>query len=246
MGGHRLAHLLCIALALGSLCLYAQERPASHVEVPVGQSGFHPDTAQDTTLSFKGMVATFKASSPMTMVMKPAGSSKTVTLPAEFTQLTSARLYRTDRLVISGMVNGDVSEVVVIDSENGSVLDHFLCYSPAISPNGRYVAFVRFYPAHGMNSVEDHYMLYDVQLSPEQNRPSGANHHPSVVGKVVFPVGPANRPDGNVDLGGGPAHEMASEGFFWNDQSTSVVFADEFRDEFAVVVVKIGRRQIQF
>jgi len=241
LGGHRLASLLCMALAVGSLPLYAQQGPVRHVEVPVDQSGFHPTTAQDVTLSFDGMVATFKASSPMTVVMESAGSRKTVTLPVEFNQFTSARLYRPDRLVISGMVNGDVWEVVIVDPEKGSVVDHFVCYSPAISPDGRYVAFVKFFPAHGVDSVEDHEMLYDVALSPEQNRPPRIAHHLYLylAGKVVFPPGLANRLGDNIDIGDVPAHMMASDGFFWNDQSTSVVFADQFRDEYAVVVVKI-------
>ena len=237
MGSHRLAPFICLALAM--CCLYAQETPVRDVEVPAGQSGFAPATAQDVTVSFNGLVATIKASSPMIVVIEYAGSRKTVTLPDEFTQLTSARFYRPDRLVISGMVNGDVSEVIVIDSNKGSVVDHFLCYSPAISRNGRYLAFVKFYPAHGVSSVEDHYMLYDVQLSPEQNRPLGTVGHLGLVGRAVFPAGIANRQGDNVDLSNGPAHRMASDGFFWNAQSTSMVFTDQFRGEYYVVVVKI-------
>lgn len=33
---------------------------------------------------------------------------------------------------------------------------------------------------------------------------------------------------------------MMSDGFFWNDESTTFVFADEFRDEYAVVVIEIA------
>ena len=170
------------------------------------------------------------------MTLEQGGNRKTVTLPPEFSQVNSAHPYKSDRLIVTGMVNGDASEVVVIDLQKGSVADHFLCYSPSISPSGRYVAFVKFYPTHGVSDVEDHYMLYDVSSSPEQNRPAITSHHTVVVGHVLFPEGISNRPDDNVDLDGRPTHRMASDSFFWNDQSTSLVFADVFMDEYSAVV----------
>ncbi len=241
MRNRRLAPFLCIVLAVATLHVCAQEGSERRIEVPASQAGFYPDKAQDVTISFSGLVATFKASRPMRVVTESGAGHRSVALPSEFSQFTRARLYRPDRLVITGMVNGDVWEVVIINPMEGSVEDHFLCYAPAISPNGRYVAFIKFFPAHGVDSVEDHYMLYDVQLSPEQNRPLGLAHHLYLylAGKVVFPPGIPNRMGDNVDVGDGPVHMMASDGFFWNDQSTSVVFADQFHDQYAVVVVKI-------
>jgi hypothetical protein len=225
---------------MAPLHLSAQEEPVHHVEIRVDQPGFQSSAAQDVTINFKGLNATFKSSSPMTVVLETGGTQKSITLPAEFAQLTSARVYRPNRLVITGMVNGDAWETVIVDPEKGSIVDHFLCYDPAISPDGRYVVFIKFYPAHGVDSVEDHYMLYDVQLSPEQNRPTDGVRHPSLVGKVMFPAGMANRLNDNVDLGDQPTHRVASDSFFWNDQSTSVVFADQFRDDYVVVVVNIA------
>ena len=242
MRNHRLGPFLCITLAVATLSVYAQESSVRSVEVPIGQAGFQPDKAQNTTVSFNGLIATFVASSPMMVVMESHGGHKTVALPVEFSQYESARLYQSDKLVVTGMVNGDVWEVVIINPVKGSVEDHFLCYAPAISPNGQYVAFIKFFPAHGVDSVEDHYMLYDVNRRPEQNRPPKLALHLYLylAGRVVFPPGITNRWDENVDLDNRPAHKMASDGFFWNDQSNTVVFADEFRDEYSVVVVNIA------
>lgn len=177
----------------------------------------------------------------MTVGLESSTGRRTVVLPTEFSQFTSARLYRSDRLIITGMSNGDIGEVVILDSEKGSVVDHFVCYNPAISPDGHYVVFVKAYPAHGVESVEDHYMLYDVRLSPEQNRPPGIAHnlYLYLAGKTVFPPGMGNKLDDNLDLGDQPVHVMASDGLFWNDQSTAVVFADRFGDDYAVVVLNI-------
>jgi hypothetical protein len=238
--GFQLVLVVCVVLAAGSLVLYSQQEVPHHVEVPTNQKGFHPETAQEVTESFNGLAATFKPSSPMIVVMESQGSTTSVTLPKEFAQLTSARLYQGSKLVIAGMVNGNVSEVAVVDSNKGSVIDHFLCYSPAISPNGRYVAFVKFYPEHGVSSAEDHYMLYDVQQGSKGNRPSWADRHPSLVGKVVFPPKIENRQDDNVDVGDRPIHSMASDGFFWNNQSSLVVFADQLGAAYTVVVVKVA------
>jgi hypothetical protein len=240
MHEYRLALFLCIAFAAGTLRVYAQEVGTHHIELPAGSSVFNPKTAQDVTTHFQGgVVATFKASSPIKVVIESTEGPKTIALPAEFAQFTSARLFRSDRLVITGMISGDVWEVVIVNPEKGTVIDHFWCYLPAISPSGRYVMFVKFYGPHFVESVEDHEMLYDVKLSPEQNRPRGAKSHLFEVGKVVFPSGIENQPGDNEDLGDRPVHMMASRGFFWNDDSNEVIFADQFRDDYAVVAVNI-------
>ena len=235
----RASLLLACGLPLTALT-HAQGEAVQRIEVPASPSDFQPESARDVTLQFSGLAATFKASSPMVLVAESAGVRRNIPLTAEFAQLTSARLFKSDRLMITGMVNGDVSEVIVVDPEKAEVIDHFLCYSPAISPNGRYIAFVKFYPAHGVESVEDHYAIYDAQLNPSQNRPAAYPHHPGVVSKVVFPNGIQNKPSDNVDLDGLPPHRMISDGFFWNERSTIVTFADEFREEFSVVVVTLN------
>ena len=224
-----------IVISVGFVA-FAQVKPAQRIELPVSQPGFQSGGTQNVTITFAGLAATFTASSPMTVLLDEGGKQRAVGLPAEFSQMDSARLYGVDRIVVTGMINGDASEVVVIDLKQGVEVDHFLCYSPSISPNGRYVAFIKFYPSHGVSNVEDHYMVYDISLSPEQNRPAEIPHHPGVVGHVVFPVGIPNSPSDNVDIENRPTHRMASDGFFWDDLSTKVVFVDEFQDEFAVVV----------
>ncbi len=230
---------LWAAINIGSL-VNAQTGSVQRVEIPSDQSGFQPKAAHDVTISFKGVAATFKASSPMVLILDSPGVRRSVTLPSEFVQMGSARLFTSDRLVVTGMVNGDVSEVIIVDSNKAEMHDHFLCYSPTVSPDGRYVAFVKFYPAHGVNSVEDHYSIYDAKLSPEQNRPPLYPHNPAVVGKIVYPNGLSNKPSDNVDLESTSTHRMVSDGFFWDEQSVSVVFADEFHDELSAVVVGIN------
>jgi hypothetical protein len=230
--------MICGLLFCCCACLVGQEQVAEHIELPIAQAE-NQLRGQDFTLSFDGVAATFKGTSPISVVLERGGTRKTVTLPSEFSQVVSARLYKPDRLIVAGMVNGDASEVVIFDLQKVSVADHFLCYSPSISPNGRYVAFVKFYPTHGDSDVEDHYMLYDASSSPDQNRPVGIPHHPSVVGRVLFPAGVNNRPDDNVDLNGRPTHRMASDNFFWNNQSTLFVFADQYKDEYSAVVARV-------
>lgn len=216
----------------------AQEEPV-HVEVPVNITSFQPNAGQSVTMTFDGLTAIFEPSSPMAVRLQGDIANKTIYLPTDVVQVDGARLYGRDRLVITGMVNGDVWKVVITEIAKGSVIDEFLCYSPAISPNGRYVAFVKFYPAHGISSAEDHYMLYDVALGPNDNRPTGIHHHPAVVGRVIFPKGMGNTPGDNVDVGVGPVHRMASDRFFWNGGSTSLVFVDQVENQYSAVVVSL-------
>lgn len=218
-----------------------QSGTAQRIEIPASPAGFNPERAQDTTFTFHELSATFRsASSPMQVTLDRAGVRKSVTLPPEFVQVSSARLFSSNRLVVVGQVNGDVSQALIIDSDKGEVIDKFFCYSPSISPDGRYVAFVKFYPAHGVDNVEDRYSLYDAKLPPDRNRPSEYPRHPGVVGKIVYPVGLSNRPGDNVDLSESKTHRMTSDEFFWNGKSDIYVFADQLGDNISAVIVDIS------
>src|SRR6266436_6096668 len=63
------------------------------------------------------------------------------------------------KLIVRGMVNGSGSEIVLLDPRSNKLLDKFLCYLPSPSPDGRYIAFVKFSPLHFAGNTEDHYMV---------------------------------------------------------------------------------------
>jgi hypothetical protein len=217
--------------------LCAQENTGQHVVVPVGNSGFNPQSNQTISMSFGETRAVF-TNSPPTLRVEKKGAKHDFKLPVDLVQVTAARLYREDRIVIVGMVNGDAWKAAVVDLKQGIVLDSFLCYSPSISPDGRYIAFIKFYPSHSISNAEDRFMVYDAALGPTQNRPSGIRSHPAVVGHVVYPVGASNLPGDNVDIGDRGVHQIASESFFWDQSSKKFIFADRFKQQYSAVLVQ--------
>src|SRR5450755_2111895 len=70
-----------------------------------------------------------------------------------------------NRAIIVGNVNGDVSQAVVANLETASLVRSWLCYSPVVSPNLKYVAFVYFFPPHGTptNLTSNVYGIADVR-----------------------------------------------------------------------------------
>jgi hypothetical protein len=153
-------------------------------------------------------------------------SQKSLALPLEMAQVDEIRRVTGDKLLVRGMVNGSGSEVVVVDLKTATQTDKFVCYHPSVSPNGEFVAFVKFYPAHFAEGTADHYMLYELGKKPEDNRPKDV---PSSdwqnVGRPMYPIGVGNRVADNIERLEGSQHQSSS-GFFWNSNGTQLMFAD--------------------
>jgi hypothetical protein len=97
-----------------------------------------------------------------------------------------------------------------------------MCYSPSISPDGKYIAFTKFFPPHFVTSPADHSMLYVVARSPHENRPEGILPSDEVnVGFEVFPPGIGNRDSDNIGVAPGSDYSVAGgDIYIWkgNDQ----------------------------
>jgi len=234
--------LLCSLFVIAAVGSLAQNGDAHPIVIPMDDTSFRPDPNRVVTMSLGGVNATFKGTSPVTLDVKHDDFRKTIVLPSDLAQVNAARLFGKDTMVISGFIDGNASTVVTVDLSNGAVLDSFLCYSPAISPDGRYVAFIKFFPEHGVSSAEDHYVIYDVAAGPSRNRQSVGKSDRASVGRVLFPKGSGNNAGDNVDVGNGPTHSMASDQFFWNEQSTEVVFVDLKDSQYTAVVARPSQR----
>lgn len=232
----RYSTILCAVVIAATMCSAQETR---RVQIAVGEATDAPNTNSTITLT-SGATKVVITSSPPKLTIQKGVNKRDILLPSDLVQVASARLFHEDRVVIDGMVNADVWKSVIVDLKNNEVIDSFLCYSPAVSPNGRYIAFIKFFPAHGISSAEDRYMIYDVASSPAANRPPNIKSHPAVVGRVVYPPGVGNVPGDNVDIGSRPAHEVASETFFWRDDSSEFVFADRLDREYSLIMVKLN------
>ncbi|MEK8033644.1 hypothetical protein AACH06_22710 [Ideonella sp. DXS29W] len=77
------------------------------------------------------------------------------------------------RLVVCSWGNHSLrGEVAVFNLNTGETIDSFWGQYVSASPDGRRIAFERFYPAPFAAPGESQYRLYDVLATPRANRPS--------------------------------------------------------------------------
>ena len=143
-----------------------------------------------------------------------------------------------DKLVIWGMVNGSAAEVVIVSMQSNSIIDRFTCYIPAVSPNGEYVAFIKFYPMHFSEGVEDHYMIYDLTKDPAQNRPKGISvDNWLIVGNAVYPPGIGNKEYDNINKS--PEVSSSKSLLYWTRDSKAVLFANNGQTDGEINIIMV-------
>jgi len=231
-----------------SISVDAQERPSEKEDLTGPTQTFDP--------SHQRPISYLDRSVEVTLMVGHEGDSLrirnlrtkargTVPLPQELAQVDEIRAGRNGKLVVRGMVNGSGSEIVVIDTKSASVIDKFLCYLPSISPDGEYIAFIKFYPLHFSEGTDDHYMLYDLDKMPSENRPADVPPDDwENVGVAFYPIGVANEPRDNVRIAEDSRHEGASR-LFWISNGKELLFADRApasEGEIDLVLADIGMR----
>lgn len=170
-------------------------------------------------------------------VKSTRSNSGLIKLPPELVQANEIRCVGPNRAVLLGMENGDVYYVVVLDTLLLNVSDQFACYFPSLSPDGRYISFIKFSAAHPDGPVEDHYMLYDLTKPASGNRPTGVGIQDwMTVGTTIYPVGIGNRLLDNYGRGD---HTTATTEFMWSPYSDAILFADRSHDLLSVILAGI-------
>lgn len=133
-----------------------------------------------------------------------------ITLPIDFETITALRVTPRSHLVALGKLPGGYEKFVIYDILTRQLIFTDLSYSPALSPDGNWVAYQRFIPPHGMESlsVDIKFSPVDTQLLNKSRdlsvfRDSGAwlmdNLHWSPDGKWLL-FGTTNRTDDNLVL----------------------------------------------
>ncbi|HLI62113.1 MAG TPA: hypothetical protein VKV05_01850 [Terriglobales bacterium] len=165
---------------------------------------------------------------------------KDVPLPHNISQIHEIRRYA-DRLIVVGDIGAAISQVVIINLNTSTISDTFLAGAPVISPDGRFIAFIKWFPPHGWNdpaiAPDDHAMLYDMTKSALANRPAGvAPDDDTEVGINVYPGNGNKARDTSVPAQ--LAHTF--RGFaFWGPDSTKLAFTDEAQSSMKLVLVKV-------
>ena len=162
-------------------------------------------------------------------------------LPREMAQVNKIEFVSTNRAVLLGYANGDVNEVIVVDLDSGKIADRFHCYAPALSPDKRFLAFVKFFPSHFVSGVSDEYMIYDLQKPPKMNRPpSVASDDVVNIGRAIYPRSATNQPDDNVGRPESEVHMMESAEFVWSPHGERLAFADRLQGRISLIVIVLS------
>jgi hypothetical protein len=132
------------------------------------------------------------------------------------------------------------TNVYMVDWAKAVQLDSFTAYNTVLSPDQRWIAYAKFYPAQVEGSSE--YMIYDLAKTPEQNRPAGVEPTDTEnVGRVIFPPGHQNFPGSNTNLPEELRHVGASR-LYWAPDSRAILFEDRTPSDAGVVLVTIDEK----
>lgn len=161
-------------------------------------------------------------------------------------------------VVIGGTGQAILREVLVFDVLTSRPVDRFIAMNPAVSPDGRFLAYARFFHEHFVEGIEFQYRLYDLDRPREQNQPAaalgvaGAEPMPppddaddtgDVFADIGIPLLPDLGPDGlprdNLLLAlADQPHQVLSH-FVWSADSRRLAFVDSTpRDGCSLVVVR--------
>lgn len=219
-----------------------QEKVGSGSFVPQDQS---PVSYQDSNLAIRSIHPIGHEIS--IQIQELASQSKgllsyQVTLPDQVAQLNEVRPIYGDKIVSIGLVNSAVSMVNIIDRNTETIVDSFYAYKPAVSPNGRWIAFQEFFPPHGDENIRSCYRVYDSSLNAIQNRQNlvGVSDL-QVVGFSIYPVRPRSQ---EVECGAtikDGEFMMSTDTFFWGEQSDQFFFAISEKDALNLVLVKLDK-----
>lgn len=224
----RLVGLAGVVLAM--ICTLLAQEASERVNLTGALVTFDPAHQRPITYADKSLEVTLKVGRPDSLLIRDlaTGSARTLNLPEEMAQVDMIRRAVDGKIVALGMTGGSTAEVAIVSLSAAKVVDKFLCAMPSLSPDGRYIAFLKLRPTHYIPDVnpEDHYMLYDVDRSAAENRPKNVPpDDQSTVGTCIYPIGGGNAPADNMNAPRGTEH-LARSGFFWAPRSDLILFAD--------------------
>lgn len=216
-------------LSILSLCPTWAQITQSHPEYCGISGGVNPPLLN--------ISATLNPNSHTVLYVGQSGS--VVTLSDYFiTEISEICPLSDGRLVVFGDMGG--TEVYIVDPTKASVLDSFMAYRPVMSPNQRWIAFIKFYPLHGVQG-SDEIMLYDLSKTPAQNRPDGDVKETIDVGNLIFPPGHQNFPGSNVVTPSDNRIIRYVMQLSWASNSHAILFEDRAESDPGIALVTIDQ-----
>lgn len=167
------------------------------------------------------------------------GVSKSVTISSVIQQ--AFELHVTDAIeratVVGWASSGGVYAFNVVDLTNGSLLAQVPCYKPEVSPSGRYIAFVQWFPPHFSNVARQTavYRIVDIASVQRETAPLLTNYF---AGSAVYPKQPPGIARNSTSTDTSQIHQIVGE-FVWKDDA-HVSFVDDYHNRRSEVGVTIG------
>jgi hypothetical protein len=156
-------------------------------------------------------------------------------LPTSLIEIAEVCSMSNGLLAVFGDYGG--TDVFIIDPAKKTIVHSFAAWHPVISPNQRWIAFVKIFPLHGVDG-SDQYMLYDLAKSPSENRPDGNAKDRIDVGRVIFPPGHENFPGSNINLPKSQQH-LGGTRIHWAPDSRAIAFEDRTAEGPGIVLVTL-------
>jgi hypothetical protein len=217
-------YLLSVGIALGQIPQAEPSLCGKQNSIPQSRQDYWPSTNTETG------AAEFS--------IKIGGSIKKLAIPAVVDAWVQVCPVSGGRIVAFGTAANGYN-VNIIDTNNGELIDSFYARGPVISPDGRWLAFLKFYPRGMVASVSEEYLLYDLQKDKLGNRGPGIGPDDrDSIGKTVYPLGYSNTPGNHIGLSEDELHTSHSA-FYWAPNSRTFVFADSVNDQLSVVQITI-------
>lgn len=158
----------------------------------------------------------------------------------ETEQVDEIDIINSSRVLVLGRVGANFPIANIIELPSGRLVDQFPCFDPIISPDHRFLAFIKSFPGHpGPVAVSNEYLVYDLTKGASYNRPGFKSGVTYDLGWPVYPPGATNAVGENLIPGlDSPAHLLMSTRLFWLDSET-FAFSDLFSGQNRLVVVNL-------
>jgi len=159
--------------------------------------------------------------------------------------IKNLHLFENNKLVVHGnLERADI--IYVVECKAHKVLDMFWCYDPLLIPSNRFWVYEKFYPYHGLKSIQSTVVLvYDMDRTPLENRVpvEGYTEWPKV--QVGLPIYPKPYVDAKTYVlprqqQENPFWYLRSSPFLWSADGNDVVFLCNHEKQTYIVRVNIS------
>lgn len=162
---------------------------------------------------------------------KQSGASSKFVLCNQTVQVDEIDIVDPAKLLVLGRLAANAPMATIIDLPSGTVVDHFMVFMPAVSPDRHFLAFVQSFSGHpGPVSISAHYVVYDLTRGVVFNHPGASEG-----GWVVYPPGATNAPGSNIVPQDEPYHRWTSQELFWIEND-KLLFGDIFEGQNKLIV----------